>query len=1175
MNTQVGKSVGIALLLAAGLIAALFAWGAFPVGAQNTNPTISVTPTSSSPGGRITVSGSGFTATAAEDTSTVTLTLETTADGTGGAALGEADVASDGTFEVIVLLNDTALATHKYIKGVGTGTRTGESAVEQDSTPFSVTIEPVIRSLSPTKANNAVVTTVNVTTFGFSSADGAGAVTITATDSAGDAITLSGDITVLESEAATEHSSAVTVPAATPKGMATITATQGTTTATKMLEVVAPTIMLTPTMADNSVVRTVTVKGTNFAASQTELVVLTLEDSDGDAVTGLALPVTQVDTTATGTFTAEITVPAGQDAETITIKASLTVSADTYEAEADFTLNPAPPAQVMGVVATPGEGSLAVTWTQVAAVNRMNEAGDLTLEKRPAAGGYKVEWKEASSPTWAADDSHMVNGGSQAYHLITGLTPDVLYMVRVSATNADTADGQASAVDKDAVAAPLAVTPDDPDPLDDRPDLRASLEATDSNTPGGNVRVRLAFHANKDLGIDDKIVIDFGSSAFGVPDSIDEDKVDLRVWGSTSNDGETRRAYEGHPADVTISGSKVTLILGASLTNSNADPTSVSGIMMNDEVNITFRESVGITNPTSAKGDEGDYRINIDADRDMGRTMDDDGDYIDRNYGMVVRKVSVDPTKGNRDDEITVTGKGFGAGTATVFLDKDGDGEFESTDTILMRNVAIAKGSFEATLTVGDSFAAGANTINAVDGAGNTAKKDKTTDNAATFTVNENVVADPAEAALAEEVTIKVSDWSAGAVDAVHFGGIGATIVAGSNNTAAAAVSDGEGQLKITVPPGARIGVNKVNLLVNGEVEGSVNVTVKAQELTVDPSSVVPGQSVTITGSDFTARAVVSSINFGGAPAILPTDVEDRRVTTSGRIAITVDVPLNVKTGERKVVLRVGGKVGESTVTVAEPSITVSPAESLVGSIIGVTGSGFASDERIEVFYEGSIEAVGKADGSGDFNVRFEVPDKVNSDTDNIGRTNKVEVKVRNNSDIKASADHKTPDSMIEVTQEAQAGSKITITGSNFKSFSVLDEVKIGGENVKPSPAPETDKNGRFEFEARVPRLSVGSHTVTVKDGAGNSATEAFTVVDTPIVSTPQEVFDVLGENLKVVWRYKNADQSWAAYDPSLPAELNDLTGVSRGDIVWVELREAATFQGDNLIAGWSLVSLE
>ena len=188
-------------------------------------------------------------------------------------------------------------------------------------------------------------------------------------------------------------------------------------------------------------------------------------------------------------------------------------------------------------------------------------------------------------------------------------------MVRVSAMATDTAYGMSSSV---AVGTPLAITPEAPAPPDERPALGAMLMATDSNTPGAGVRVELGIHAKETLVLDDKIVVDFGS--YGVPDSIDESRVNLRVWGRAGNDGEARMPYEGNPSDVTVSGSKVTLVLGT-LENSNASPKSVSRVMTDDEVEITFRDGAGITNPTSAKADEGYYSIGVDADRTKGRTM--------------------------------------------------------------------------------------------------------------------------------------------------------------------------------------------------------------------------------------------------------------------------------------------------------------------------------------------------------------------------------------------------------------------------------------------------------------------------------------------------------------------------------------------------------------------------
>ena len=73
------------------------------------------------------------------------------------------------------------------------------------------------------------------------------------------------------------------------------------------------------------------------------------------------------------------------------------------------------------------------------------------------------------------------------------------------------------------------------------------------------------------------------------------------------------------------------------------------------------------------------------------------------------------------------------------------------------------------------------------------------------------------------------------------------------------------------------------------------------------------------------------------------------------------------------------------------------------------------------------------------------------------------------------------------------------------------------------------------------------------------------------------EVFgELVGAGLLVaVWRYDNATQSWDAYDPSAPVELNDLTHAAPKDIVWVEVTETTQFQGGTLRKGWNLISLK
>ena len=730
-----------------------------------------------------------------------------------------------------------------------------------------------------------------------------------------------------------------------------------------------------------------------------------------------------------------------------------------------------------------------------------------------AVSGYSVQYKTISGTTWMT----VSRTGADVGQTITGLSADTDYQVQVAAMNS-AGTGAYAQVTGRTNAAPTVV-----DKLDNT--LPKTFESVSSDTPGAAVRVTLKAKLAVDLDGEIKVKLD----KFGLPSSIDADDVTIR-----SNDGVIH--YQGNPTGVTISGSTITLTLGTLKGLTDSSKTLID-LMSGMVTTITIQQSAGITNPTAAKV----YALEVGSDKTT-------------NKATIERKVSVKPTSGARGSEITVTGKGFGAGTATIEL---------GTGDVLASNVAIEDGSFEHTLTVGDDFAAGANTINAVDGAGNRASKD----NDADFTVKAKITASPDEAAPTEEITIKVSDWSAGAVSSVTFGGLKATIVAGSNTTS----SSTKGQLKITVPANARVGVNKVSLNVGGESKGSVNVTVKSLGLTVEPSEAVPGQRLTITGTGFVKNTDVTMITVGGKEAELPA-VDDRASTSTGRIAYTITVPLTVGDGDHKVVVMVGAKKGIGAVAVPKPSVEVSPEVSPPGTVISVEGAGFASGERIEVLYDGAIEEVGRADSGGEFTIRMVVPSDAG-----IGTTNKVKVQVRNQLDINASADHKTPGSMITLPENAQVGTRITVSGTNFEPFTTLREVTIGGTDALPSPAPETDKNGAFEFEVRVPRLTPGNHTVTVKDGskARNSATETFNVVTTPIVSTPQEVFGVLGDSLISVWSLDNATKKWSAYFPGAPEGVSDLTGVASRDIVWINVSADVMFQGGMLTTGWNLISLE
>ena len=68
---------------------------------------------------------------------------------------------------------------------------------------------------------------------------------------------------------------------------------------------------------------------------------------------------------------------------------------------------------------------------------------------------------------------------------------------------------------------------------------------------------------------------------------------------------------------------------------------------------------------------------------------------------------------------------------------------------------------------------------------------------------------------------------------------------------------------------------------------------------------------------------------------------------------------------------------------------------------------------------------------------------------------------------------------------------------------------------------------------------------------------------------------EIASDNLVRVWRFDNATQTWAFFDPRPAfADANTLTEASSGDIVWVNVIEQTTFQGQTLFPGWNLISL-
>ena len=657
-----------------------------------------------------------------------------------------------------------------------------------------------------------------------------------------------------------------------------------------------------------------------------------------------------------------------------------------------------------------------------------------------------------------------------------------------------------------------------------------------SQEPGAAVQITIedstatAITPNQDIRVD--------LAGFSVPSTIAESAVDI------SSDG-----YNGNPSNVVVSGKKVTMTVPNVKANGDDQTENVVG-----SYSIRIKQSAGVTNAASGGEKTIEWQENFPdgAEKEADVTIN--------------RVVKLSKTSGTRGTMITATFKGFANGSATVDLNGAKLAEVTIVDNSGTLEIDTTSSKFEANED---------NTITAEDAAGNSQTGD-----GAVFTISAKAVVDPEESPVSKEVTIKLSDWPVS--NEISKVTIGASDVTPSSTTSTD--SDGKAEFKVMVPAGANRGTQTVKVtgtkVDDSTPSASTSLKVDVLALTIQPAMVVPGQQITIEGSGFVADDEISSVSIGNQTAKV-----NATANSAGDVVITVDVPSDedgngIGSGKKTVSVTAdgsddsSGRVAEGSIEIPKATIALGPGTSRRGTTVNVSGSGFPSGDLVQVKYENNNNfvtvAAGSADASGAVSVNFVVPSYAK-----IGAKHNIEAtSVGIFKGVTAKASHETPGAMVSLsTDSISSGQNITITGVNFPAFATVGVMEIGGVDVRPVPAPATSIDGDFESVVLVPQLELGNQTVSVRV-SGTTITTFLAIGTATVSSAPADVFASVGDNLQVVWQYDNATGMWASYDPAAPAELNDLDEVSSGDIVWVEITANQEFQGQQLYAGWNLITI-
>jgi hypothetical protein len=694
-------------------------------------------------------------------------------------------------------------------------------------------------------------------------------------------------------------------------------------------------------------------------------------------------------------------------------------------------------------------------------------------------------------------------------------------------------------------------------------------------------------------------------AGFQIPGSIDENSVII--------DGDGAEEFYGNPASVAVSGSKITLSLPTRIAATGAviDP-------VKNYYKITFKLSAGIKNPNSA----GTKTVTV---------QDDDPAVDGKHHEMkvaIVSHVSAKPVWVSRGDAIAVTGKGINsAGTVTLHLyegEKDAADLMGSdlTGSMVLGSASMDGGTavveFDATSSslmakatkATDTLSAGAtNTIVMVDAGGNVIGHTN-------VGIKPTVKLDVTDVRRSGKMSVSVSDWYYGDIHSIKVNGINVMLPDGPDTDDIA--EDWKRQsvsgmkrddIEVIVDRTVRLGDMEVAVYgTTYDMQGSLSsqdkhtqtVKVGVFDLSVDPGTAVTYQVIRIEGTGFLSRACITSIMVGEQAITKATTgdeigSDDRDCVdtdSNGKLADSFRVPSGLKPGTYRLVVRdEGNRVGEADLTIPKPAITLTPSTGQRGDTVVVEGTNFPAEDLITVRYRGTPVASGTTDTIGKLRATFTVPIDAP-----IGATHEVLAKSENRGDgstvdgvtranLSATADHVVPDETLELSPETvAAGGRLTVTGGNLPLFTPVT-VTIGGIPAAGRAVGEgdvSDGTGKYERVILVPQLTPGTHTVELTAHARNEdiSVARFVTIAALVTRPTAEVFEGLIEagQLVSVWRWNNdqPENRWDVYFPENPnPPVSDLEEVSTGDIVWVTVTENVEFQGKTLFAGTNTHTME
>ena len=358
-------------------------------------------------------------------------------------------------------------------------------------------------------------------------------------------------------------------------------------------------------------------------------------------------------------------------------------------------------------------------------------------------------------------------------------------------------------------------------------------------------------------------------------------------------------------------------------------------------------------------------------------------------------------------------------------------------------------------------------------------------------------------------------------------------------------------------------------------------ITLGGAELNSSKTDVLPNETITVNGNGFGSQTCIpeANITLDSVPLMVHEDSVDDdgcvEVSNSGQFVATLilwpadggdDTNPALIPGTHTLEITDDEEYGSSiSLTIAEPSITVTPDIAGPRDYITVTGEAWAVDNLdnslsdpisvvIEDYSNGRTYPV-YADSVGRFTVEHRVHRRV-------AIPDTVQVKANyDNGRVVQIGSFGVPASTITVTPgEGQPGDTVTLTSANMPVYTEADYVEIGGTTYT-DPGVNTDRDGNITIEdVLIPGLDPGIYSVVINVDNTIAIGEVNVLAESSAAGAPAALpgaVENLGDNLVAIFHFDDVGKTWSFYDPRPEfADLNTLTEMVNGEAYWILVSE-------------------